>query len=101
MVPNTRNVEAHTSSNTTVRWHGATKPTIRLTHLGWKPRKTCHALMNSSVLIAKKHTKPTTPSAHSGNTGLTESSTQKKPKSSGKSEPTQSAQMWVTTNYEY
>jgi len=62
-----------TNQKTTKNLGGAAKQTRRQTHLVLKPKKVIFAHTHSNVPIAEAITKPTLSSAHSGNTGSTES----------------------------
>lgn len=82
-----------TSSNTTDKWHGAVRGTLTQIHLYQKPSKTNPVHIHSSVSTAKITTSPTVSSVLTGNIGLIENGILKRPRSSEKSEPIQSAQL--------
>ena len=63
----------HTNRKTTEILDGATKRMRRQTHLISRPKKVILVYTHSNVPIAEATTKPTPSSAHSGNTGSTES----------------------------
>lgn len=99
MASNVRNVMVPTSSNTIETWHGAAKPTPRLTHLGSKQRKETHALTTLNVPTAKGNIKLIATNALSGSTDLIDNGTQRRHRSSEKSELIQFTQLWAATNH--
>jgi len=48
-----------TSQSTIENLDGVAKPMLKLTHLGWKPRRSNPALTHSNAPTAKRITKPT------------------------------------------
>jgi len=60
-----------------------------------------HALIHSSVSIARAIIKPTQTTVHSGNTALTRSGTQKNILNSGKPGRTQFVQLGMPTTYDF
>ena len=71
------NVIVCTNQNTTKNLVGVAKPTPRLTHQGWKPRKASRVLICSSVWTAVVTTKLTPTCVHSRGTDLTGSGTKR------------------------
>jgi len=61
---------ALTSWSTIENLDGVAKPMLKLTHLGWKPRRANLALTHSNAPTAKGITKPTPTFVHFGDTTL-------------------------------
>jgi len=83
----------HTNLKTIINLGGVARQMTSLTLLVLKPRKVNYALMCLSALTAEAITMQTLTNVHSGNTGLTVTSTTRKSLRSMKTGPSQFVQL--------
>jgi len=91
MEQDAKDVMAPTNLNIIETWHSVAKPISKSILQGSKLQKVNHALICSNASTAKANTRLIVMSIHFGSTGSTTSGIIRRPKSSEKSEPTQSA----------
>ena len=98
---NMSSVIAPTNLFITINLHGAVKLTIRLTHLGSKPRKENLAPTPSNALTARANTKWTQLIVCSRSTDLTRNGTLKNMLNFKKIKNNQFIHLWMVTKHDF